>query len=265
MRWRLFKKKRKTALVLSGGSARGVAHLGVVKVLKREGLKFDLVVGTSIGSLVGAAYALDVPPEHVEKLALKMSAIDLLDITISRMGLTEGNKLENIIRNVVQNKRFEDLKTPMAITAVDVETGEEVYFTSGDLIKIIKASCSLPGIFKPVELNGRLLIDGGMRQHMPSDIAKKLGADFIVGVDVGFCIKHGRINSMLGVIMQSIQMLGEELSKHQSKTVDLLITPKLGNDIDQMAFNKAAVIIKKGEEAAEEALPELKKYLTLKD
>lgn len=264
MKWP-FKKKKKTALVLSGGSARGIAHLGVVKVLKREGIEFDLVVGTSIGALIGAAYALDIPPDHVERLALKTTAMDLLDITISRMGLTDGNKLEGLIRQVIQNKTFADIKTPLAITAVDVETGEELYFTDGDLIKIIKASCSLPGIFKPVELNKKLLIDGGMRQHMPSDIAKRLGADFIVGVDVGFCIKQGRINSMLGVIMQSIQMLGEELSKYQSENVDILIAPKLGDDIDQMAFNKAAVIIKKGEEAAQEALPELKKYLKRED
>lgn len=264
MRWP-FKKYKKKALVLSGGSARGIAHIGVVKVLKREGIEFDLVVGTSIGSLVGAAYALDIPMEHVERVSLKTSAIDLLDITISRMGLTEGNKLENIIRQVVQHKKFEDLKTPLAITAVDVETGEELYFTTGDLIKTIKASCSLPGIFRPVELNGRLLIDGGMRQHMPGDIAVKLGADFVVGVDVGFCIKKGRINSMLGVIMQSIQMMGQELSKYQAEKIDILIAPKLGDGIDQMAFNKAAVIIKKGEEAAEEALPLLKKYLKRED
>jgi NTE family protein len=256
-----FKKYKKTALVLSGGSARGIAHLGVVKVLKREGLRFDVVVGTSIGSLVGAAYALDIPLDQVEAVSLKTGAMDLLDITISRMGLTEGNRLENIIKQVVQNKSFQDVKMPLAITAVDVETGEELYFTEGDLIKTIKASCSLPGIFKPVELNGRLLIDGGMRQHMPADIAKRLGADFIVGVDVGFCIKKGRINSMLGVIMQSIQMMGEELSRYQSEKVDILITPKLEDDIDQMAFNKAAAIIKKGEEATEEAMPELKKCL----
>lgn len=259
---KFFKKRRKTALVLSGGSARGIAHLGVLKVLKREGLKFDMVVGTSIGSLVGAAYCLDIPLEYVEALAVKTTAMGLLDITISRMGLTEGNRLENVIRQVVRNKSFQDMKTPLAITAVDVETGEEVYFTSGDLVKTIKASCSLPGIFKPVELCGRLLIDGGMRQHLPSEVAKKLGADFIVGVDVGFCIKKGKINSMLGIIIQSIQIIGEELSEHQITDVDVIIKPKLGGDIDQMAFNKASIIIKKGEEAAEEALPVLKKYIT---
>jgi NTE family protein len=256
-----FKRELKTALVLSGGSARGIAHLGVVKILKREGFKFDLVVGTSIGSLVGAAYALDIPLDHVEQVALKTSAMDLLDITISRMGLTEGNRLEDVIRQVIMGKTFADAKTPLAITAVDVQTGEELYFTEGDLARTIKASCSLPGIFKPVELTGRLLIDGGMRQHMPTDIAKKLGANFIVGVDVGFCIKKGRINSMLGIIMQSIQIMGEELSSHQSVNADILIAPALGADMDQMAFNKAALIIKKGEEAAEHTLPELKKHL----
>lgn len=258
-----FKKAKKVALVLSGGSARGIAHLGVAKVLRREGFKFDLVVGTSIGSLVGAAYCLDIPMEDVERVALKTTAMDLLDITVSRMGLTEGNRLENIIQQVIKDRSFGDVKIPLAITAVDIETGEEVYFTSGDLIKTIKASCSLPGIFKPVELNGRSLIDGGMRQHFPTDIAKKLGADFLIGVDVGFCIKKGKINSMFGIIMQSIQIIGEELSKHQSSKADILIMPELGDDIDQMAFNKTAFIIKKGEEAAEGMLPILRKRVRL--
>lgn len=260
----LFKRHKKTALVLSGGSARGLAHLGVVKVLKREGIKFDLVVGTSIGSLVGAVYCLDCPLENAERLALKTTAASLMDITISRMGLTEGHRLENIISEATEKKEFKDVKTPFAITTVDVETGHEVYFTDGDLQKIIKASCSLPGIFKPVEINGHLLIDGGMRQHLPTDVAKELGADYIVAVDVGFCIKQGKVNSMLGVIMQAIQIMGEELSAHQSTMADILIKPKLGGDIDQLAFNKSAVIIKKGEEAAEEMLPLLKKYVGAK-
>jgi len=100
-----------------------------------------------------------------------------------------------------------------------------------------------------------------MRQHLPTEIAKKLGADFIVAVDVGFCVKKGKITSMLGVIMQSIQIMGQELSAGQAKKADILICPQLGNDIDQLAFNQAAFIIEKGKEATEKALPELKKYV----
>ncbi|MCM8781620.1 MAG: patatin-like phospholipase family protein, partial [Candidatus Omnitrophica bacterium] len=125
-------KKRKTALVLSGGAARGIAHLGVVKVLKREKIKFDLVVGTSIGALAGTIYCLDCPLDEVEKIALKITAADLLDVTISRMGLTEGNRLENIIRQIIGNRTFKDAKIPLCITAVDIEKGEDVYFTNGE-------------------------------------------------------------------------------------------------------------------------------------
>ncbi|MBI4335300.1 MAG: patatin-like phospholipase family protein [Candidatus Omnitrophica bacterium] len=253
-------KKKKKALVLSGGSARGLAHLGLIKILKREGINFDIVVGTSIGALIGAIYSLDLPLDTVEKLALKTNAMDLLDITISRMGLTEGNRLENIIRAAINSRDFKDTKNILAITAVDIETGEELYFTDGDLPRIIKASCSLPGIFKPVEIGGRHLIDGGIRQHLPVDIAKKLGAGFIVACDVGFCVKRGRLNSLLTVIMQSIQIMGEELASNQSKNADILVEPRLGEDIDQLAFGKADYIIRKGEEAAMEALPKIKKY-----
>ncbi|MCX5715899.1 MAG: hypothetical protein NTV07_03380 [Candidatus Omnitrophica bacterium] len=110
-------------------------------------------------------------------------------------------------------------------------------------------------------MNGRLLVDGGIRHHLPTRVAKTLGADLIVAVDVGFCIKHEKINNMLGVIMQSIQILGEDLSSHQSQQADILIKPDLGRDIDQLAFDKAPFIIKKGKEAAEEALPKIKKYM----
>ena len=127
-----FGRKRKKALVLSGGSARGIAHLGVIKVLKREGIKFDLVVGTSIGALIGAIYSLDCCLEEAEKMASKIGAADLLDVTISRMGLTEGNRLENIIRQAIGNKTFKDVKIPLAITATDIENNEEVYFTGGE-------------------------------------------------------------------------------------------------------------------------------------
>ena len=261
MRW--LKRKRKIALVLSGGSARGLAHLGVLKVLKREGFKFDLVVGSSIGALIAATYCLDIPLEHLEAIALKTTAADLIDITISRMGLTEGNKLENVIKKAVDGKTFEDVRIPLAITAVDIETGEDMYFTSGDMVKLIKASCSLPGIFKPVEYNGKLLADGGLRHHLPIAIAEKMGADFIVGVDVGFCVNKGKINNMLGIIMQAVQIMGEELSLHQSSKADIIIAPSLGDKVDQLSFNKASFIIKKGEEAAEEALPLLKKHLRM--
>ncbi len=258
--WPFGKKTKKTALVLSGGSARGLAHLGAIEVLIREDIKFDLVVGTSIGALIGAVYCLQRPVDEVKQMALKTTVADILDVAISRMGLSAGNRLENVIRKTVDNKTFNDLKIPLAVTAVDVETGQEAYFTSGDLIKVIKASCSLPGIYRPVELDSRLLIDGGVRHHFPIDIAKKLGAEFIVGVDVGFCVKKGRITSMLGVIMQSVQIMGEEISLYQSGKADILIRPELGCDIDQLAFNKAAFIIQKGKEAAEEALPLLKKH-----
>ncbi|MFH1848128.1 MAG: patatin-like phospholipase family protein [Candidatus Omnitrophota bacterium] len=254
-------KKKKTALVLGGGSARGFAHIGVLKVFEEEGFKFDMVVGTSIGALIGAGYCLGARIDTIYKEAVKMRAADILDITISRMGLTEGNKLENKIRGIVGDARFEDLKVPLAVTATDIETGENIYFTSGELLMVIKASCSIPGIFKPVDLGGRMLIDGGMRQSVPVDIALKLGANFIVAVDVGFCIRKGRITSMLGVIMQSIQIMGGELNKRQARLADIVISPELGGEIDQLAFDKAEIIIKSGEEAARKAVPALRKRL----
>ena len=246
--------KRKIALVLGGGSARGLAHVGVLKVFKKYGIPFDLVVGTSIGSFMGAVYALDLPLDRIEMLAHDLSWKRLADFVISKSGFLEGRNMERMIREYLDNKTFEDLKVPLAIAATDIEMGEEVVMTSGDLCRCIKASCSIPGIFMPTEIDGRLLVDGGLKSSVPSEVARRLGADFIVAVDVGFCIKRGKITNMFQIIYQSIQILGNELNKFQSKQADFTLRIHMDDDIDQMAFDKAAYIMSAGEKAANDAV-----------
>jgi len=252
---------KKIALVLGGGSARGIAHIGVLKVLKENNIPVDLIVGTSMGALVGAAYALDISLEKAEEVAVKSSWWHLADFVISRLGFLEGKNLERIIRNAVEDKGFEDLRMPLAIVANDIENGEEVVITSGNLVKVIRASCSVPGIFIPVRIDGRLLVDGGLKSSVPSDVAKRMGADFIIAVDVGFCVRKGKISNIFQVLFQSIQIIGNELNKYQAKEADVVIKVRLGDDIDQMAFDKAAQIIDAGEKAAEDAMPSLLSHM----
>lgn len=258
----IFRKKRKVTLVLGGGSARGMAHIGVLRVFEREKIPIDMIVGTSMGSLIGAAYATGMSVTEMEAKAEKFTTNQLLDPTIPRMGLLAGRKLETVIKSMLDSKDFHNCRIPLAVVTTDIETGEEVIFQSGELTKVVRASCSWPGIFNPVRIDGKLLSDGGIKNSVPVRIAKELGADYIIAVDVGFCVKKGRIGSIFQMILQSFQITGEELNKYQSSIADAAIKVELG-DIDQLSFHRARDIISKGLEAAEGKIGEIKKDLGL--
>ncbi|MFH0731843.1 MAG: patatin-like phospholipase family protein [Candidatus Omnitrophota bacterium] len=252
---------RKITLVLGGGSARGLAHIGLLKVLDREKIPIDLIVGTSIGALVGATYALGLDLAKTEKIALRTKWWHITDFVTSKIGLLKGNNLANVINEAVENKNFEDAKIPLAVVTTDIERGDRVVLTSGNLTDAIRASCSLPGIFVPIRINDRLLVDGGLMESVPVKAAQQLGATFTIACDVGFCVKKEKITNLFQMIFQSIQIAGNELNKLQAKPADITIMPKLPNDIDQMAFDKAELIIYKGEDAAEQAIPLIRNKL----
>jgi len=258
----VFHRKRKITLVLGGGSARGVAHIGVLSVLEREKIPVDSIVGTSMGALVGAAYSIGVSIREMKERAYMFSSNKLLDPTIPRMGLLAGEKLEASIINLIGGKGFGDCKIPLAIVATDIQTGEEIIYTSGDLVKVIRASCSWPGIFNPVKVDGKLLVDGGIKNSVPTKIAKAQNADYILAVDVGFCVKKEGVKNIFQIILQSFQITGEELNKYQSLEADLVIKVDLG-DLDQMAFERSREAIEKGEKAAELLISRLKKDIGL--
>jgi len=256
----LFKKKRGVTLVLGGGSARGLAHIGVLKVLDREKIPIQRIVGTSMGAFIGAAYSVGVPIERMEEKAYKFSVNKLLDPTIPKMGLLAGARLESTIRDVLENKSFGDCKIPLAVVAADIETGDEIVFKTGDLIQVVRASCSWPGIFNPVRLGGRLLVDGGIKDSVPTKIAKELEADYMIAVDVGFCVKKGKVENIFQMIIQTVQIMGNELNKYQAKEADIVIDVDLG-DLDQISFNRAREAVEKGGAAAELKIDQIKKDL----
>ena len=260
--FKLFTKKKKVALALGGGSARGVAHIGVLKVLEREKIPVDMIVGTSMGALIGAAWSIGISSEAMEVNACSFSVNKLLDPTIPKMGLLAGEKLEATIKRLIDSKTFADCKIPFAVVTTNIETGEEIVHESGDLVKAIRASCSWPGIFNPVRIDGKLLVDGGIKNSVPTRIARALGADYVLAVDVGFCVREGPIKNIFQMILQSFQITGEELNKHQSSEADFVIKVDLGH-IDQVSFDKAREAIKKGMEATDAAIPQLKKDLRL--
>jgi len=257
-------KKRNVTLVLGGGSARGIAHIGVLKVLEREKIPIDRVVGTSMGGLIGAAYALGVSTKEMEEKAYKFSINKLLDPTMPAMGLLAGDKLEATIKDLIDSKNFSDCTLPLAIVTTDIETGDEVVYQKGEsLIKVVRATCSWPGIFNPVKLDGRLLCDGGIKNSVPAKVARDLGADYVIAVDVGFCVKRGKLENIFQVILQSLQIIGEELNKYQSDSADAMIKVDLPG-IDQISFDKAKELVVRGAAAAEPMIATIKKDLHLK-
>jgi NTE family protein len=257
-------KKSKNILVLGGGSARGLCSIGVLKVLEKyfgkEKMSFDMVIGTSIGSLIGASYCLGMSIEELERRVGEFSWPKMVDFGIYSTGMVKGERLEDIIRDCVDGRGFADMKVPFALTTTDIETGEELIHDSGDLIKLLRASCSWPGIFTAVENEGRLLVDGGVRNSIPTKAAKKYGATFILAVNPGFAVKNQKMNNVLRVTVQAVQIMGEELNAYQSRQADIIIKPDLKN-IDQFDFDRSGYIIKMGEAAAEDMIRRIKKRL----
>jgi len=260
-------QKRKVILVLGGGGARGLSGIGVLKVLikhfGRDKLPFDMIIGTSIGSLIGAAYCLGIEPLELEKWAVQFTWQNIVDLGFHATGLIKGKKFEDLIFKTIGKQKFSDMRIPFALTTTDIETGEELMHTSGDLVKLIRASCSWPGIFSAVEYNGRLLVDGGLRNSIPTKAAQEFGATFVLAVNPGFCVKKQKVKNLFKAMIQSVQIMGEELNTYQSGLADLTIKPEL-KDVDQFDFDKAELIIKQGEFAAEQKIKTLKRKLRIK-
>jgi NTE family protein len=181
-----------------------------------------------------------------------------VDFGVYSTGMIKGDKLEDIIKDCVDGKGFADMKTPFALTTTDIETGEELIHTSGDLVKLLRASCSWPGIFTAVDYDGRLLVDGGVRNSIPTKAAKQFGATSILAVDPGFAVKSQKMNNVLRVTIQAVQMMGEELNTYQSRQADVIIKPEL-KDVDQFDFDKSGYIIKMGEAATENIIKQIRR------
>lgn len=177
--------RKKIGFALGSGSARGLAHIGVLKVLKEAGISIDCVAGSSIGAIIGGMFSAGMKPEEIENIANSMNILKLVslaDVTLPNTAILNGNRVEKFIREKVGNKNFEELKIPFKCVAVDVLSGKEIVLDSGSVAKALRASISLPVIFAPVEKDGQLLVDGGVLNPVPVDIVKSMGADIVIAV-----------------------------------------------------------------------------------
>lgn len=252
--------QKKIGIALSGGAARGFAHLGVLKVLSEHGIPIDYIAGTSAGSFAGAAFASGLSIEQIVDMSRKISWFRMTGFSYSPKGLLSNASLGAFINEHFPVRKFEDLPVPFAAVACDLETGREVVLTgTGDLAAAVRASCSIPGVFVPVEIDGRRLIDGGVVSNVPTKAVRKLGAEIVIAVDVlaSGATYWGSPSTLLGIFFQSAMMLLRAASKAHHYRADVVIIPQIAH-LRPDEMGKMDEFIKAGEEAALEKIDEIK-------
>ncbi len=256
--------KPRIALVLGGGAARGFAHIGVIRALEQEKIPVDMVVGTSVGSLIGAIYAADMNSFDLEWTAFSLEKDDLFDYgilsAVTGMGLAKGEKLEAFVRNKVAAPNIESLKLPFAAVATDLNRGTRVVLDRGPVAKVVHASSAIPGVFNPVELQGRLLVDGGVIDNIPIDVAREKGADIVIAVDISENVVNFNITNIVDVMLQSVSIIMNENTKQKKRDADILITPPVG-DVGMLDFSQKKRCMQAGIEAAQRAMPEIREKI----
>jgi NTE family protein len=244
----------KVGLALSGGAARGIAHIGVLKYLEERGVEPCCIAGTSAGSIVGALYCSGRSVDQLIEIAAKMSWKDLVKISLPHMGLIRSSLLLKMLKEYLGDITFEELKLPLIVNAVDLLKGEKAIFTEGPVAEAVAASCAIPGIFSPVRLKNRLLVDGGVIDNMPSNLLVERGIEFVIAVDVTAqrpLIKEP--DNIFEVLIQSYDILIRQRDLPAKKHADILIEPELG-DYNFWETRKSKQLIKQGYKAAAEAL-----------
>jgi NTE family protein len=253
--------KPRVALVLGGGAARGFAHIGVIRALEQEKIPIDLIVGTSVGSLIGAIYASDVNSFELEWTAFMLEKDTLFDYGIfnvlTGLGAAKGDKLEEFAKSKISAANIEDLRIPFAAVATDLNRGTRVVLDKGPVARAVRASSAIPGVFPPVDHQGKFLVDGGVVDSIPVSVAREKGADMVIAVDIGESVINFNITNVVDVMLQSITIMAAENAKNRKRDADVLITPKIG-DVGMLDFGQKKRCMQAGIEAAQKMMPEIK-------
>ncbi|HXL23648.1 MAG TPA: patatin-like phospholipase family protein [Candidatus Dormibacteraeota bacterium] len=248
-------------LALGGGFARGFAHLGVLRVLEQNEIPVTQIAGSSVGSILGAAYASGAPLDRIVECCRSLRLRDIARWRVSRLGLASNQRLVGLIERVFESRDFADLRIPMAVVATDLSTGEPVVFTDGNLVDAIRASCAFPGLFEPVEIGTRCLADGGLVAPVPTRAARDLGAAIVVAVSVGMQDGHrGAPKNIFQVVSRAVSAAQKHQTELWERDADLVLRP----DVQSLAwddFARADEAIEAGAAAAQRALPRIEKLI----
>ena len=248
-------------VALGGGFARGIAHVGALKVLEQEGIPISIVAGTSVGALIGAAYCSGVTLQELEDMAASIRFSNFARWTLSRCGFASNDRMISFLTRILKVKTFEELRIPLGVTATDFNTGEGVVFHSGSIIDPVRASCAYPGMFLPVQIGGRYMVDGMLSHPVPTRPLREMGADRVLAVHLrGTWANGGAPRHLFDVIGQSFAIAQDAMSGVWRQAADLVIEPDVaGFAYDD--FKRAKDLIRVGEAAMRSAMPEVRKWL----
>lgn len=291
------KKRPKIGVALSGGGVRGLAHIGVLKALITNGIKIDMISGTSAGAIVAALFACGYTPHQMEDMARNIKTSELVDlkITVSDLfkygiqsfmgggtrfwsvipnGIVKGDRIERYFRSLWANRTLKETVIPLAITAVDIHTADTIFFTSpikkhrnilnaryyhgATLTEAVRASISIPGVFYPKRYQDMTLVDGAVKNNLPTDILHHMGADIIIAIDLGYSGQRvSELHSVGEILMQCIDIMNREVTLLKSEQyADVIIRPTV-SDIDFKEIKQALFAIQRGEIAAKEKMEEI--------
>ena len=245
-------------LALSGGAARCIAHIAVLDVLEVEGVPVDAIAGTSGGSVVGALYAAGMPPSEIRRVLLDVSWTDVLKLALPRRGLISSEGIFRLMDSILPVKRFSALDLPFAAVATDLQNGEKVTITTGSLARAVQASCSLPVIFTPAEINRRSLVDGGVSSQIPVRTAREeLRSKKVIAVNVNYrAPERDRFDNIITIAAHLSALWASRNAREEEKLADVVI-PESAAGIALFDLSKAKELLKRGRKAAEEKIPEI--------
>ncbi|HEX2769602.1 MAG TPA: patatin-like phospholipase family protein [Geobacteraceae bacterium] len=253
-------KPARVAVILGAGASRGFAHIGVLKILESNGIPIHMIGGTSAGSFVGSLYAYGFNAFQIQKIALSIEKSDIIDMTVPDNGFIKGDNLEEYVNRLVLNTPIEKLRIPFYAVATSLPDGQEVAFGKGNTGKAVRASCSIPGVFRPAKIEGKMYVDGGVVSPVAVDAARRYGADIVIAVDISSDLEAGQPESTIDTILQSINIMYSKLAAIQTVRADIVIRPRVGK-IGSSEFEKRHEAIMEGEKAALASLPEIRKIL----
>jgi NTE family protein len=249
-------------LALSGGAARGIAHIAVLEVLEKDEIPVSCIAGTSAGSIVGALYAAGMPLPEIKRTLLRAKWRDILSFTLPKAGLISSQGIYRFMDSVLPAKEFSSLKIPFAAVAADLNTAEKVVLNSGSIARAVQASCSLPVIFTPTELQGRILVDGGVASQIPVVAARdELGAHTVVAVNVNYrALEMDKYDTILKIAAHLSMLWASRNAREEEKLADVVIQVD-ARGIALYDLSKAEELIRRGRKATEDRLPEIRKLI----
>jgi NTE family protein len=249
-------------LALSGGAARGIAHIAVLEVLEQDGIPIQAIAGTSAGSVIGALYAAGMPLPEIKRTLLNAKWQDVLKLTIPKQGMISSEGIYRFMEKILPVKKFSSLSLPFAAVATDLKTAEKVVITTGSIARAVQASCSLPIIFTPTEISRKVLVDGGVASQIPvRTVREELGVKIVVAVNVNYkALEFDQYDNLIKIATHLSVLWAARNAREEEKLADVVIQVN-AKGIALYDLSKSKELLRRGRKAAEEKLPEIRSLL----